>query len=612
MIGKQKYFVFKLSLFLLMGLILTCCKRQAPFTGLSPANWPADEFTTYSRLQNETSQRKPLGVGRKGMVASTSNALAVHAGLKALQKGGSAVDAVMTTALTQVVLHMGGATSFAGQMNMTFFEASTGKVHVMDAGYATLLEEKEPLTIPPYGKPSGRAVLVPGFMAGVEAAHKKFGRIPFDELFQPAIFLAEEGFDISTQLAAQMEQRRHVITRLPAGQSIFTRENGDLFTAGDHIRQPQVAETLQRISAEGASYMYSGEWAKKFVKAVREEGGKMTLEDLTRYEVLWPSAHQTSYRDYTIYAQPSLIEAFNILELADLRSLGRTSESAESLYKFIKISRISDAIGPQMVGSSLSPEQVNHYLPGIDISWDARMTKESARLIWEAMFRPEWTELEKAAEKDRIKNAESIANLIKDFRIPTKRPDHTAGIVAVDQAGNMAVLVHSVTSAVWGELGIFVDGISVVDPAAFAQHQIARMGPGKHWGGDGRGGPPLVLKDGKPVLGCGSTGAAYIEMLLQGIHDVLEFGLNPKEAAESPKFYKNWPPGLPLRQPVGPGQFPRKILESLISMGIDLEIVDDPSRASLSGTWVAITIDPLTGKIYGGVTPGTNGLAEGY
>ena len=176
----------------------------------------------------------------------------------------------------------------------------------------------------------------------------------------------------------------------------------------------------------------------------------------------------------------------------------------------------------------------------------------------------------------------------------------------------MAAVVHSVTSAVWGEVGIFVDGISIVDPAAFAQQHIKRIGPGRHWADDGGGGPPMVLKDGKPLLGCYSVSAGYIEAMLQGIHNVLEFGMDSKNAAEQPQFRKNWPPGLPLRQPVGKGEFSRELLETVRSLGIDLKIVEDKMKASQGGFWVAVTIDPETGLLKGGLTPGTNGLAEGY
>ncbi|MFC2165977.1 gamma-glutamyltransferase, partial [Acidobacteriota bacterium] len=605
------------SIVCMVMLISTCSKESTPSVDLSPANWSTEEIQRYFELGRVFGKSRPQGTGHSGMVANTSSPFAVHAGLKALQQGGSAVDAVMTTALTQVMMHMGGATSYAGQMSLTYFEAATGKVHVMDAGYATLLEEDDPLTIPPYGTPSGRAVLVPGFMAGVEAAHKRFGKLPFEQLFAPAIYLAEEGFDIPPHMATMLKQREHVVTRLPEGRAIFTKENGDLYSVGDRMYQLEAAKTLKRVAAEGAGYMYGGEWGQKLVNAVRKEGGKMTLDDLQRYKALWPTVMHSSFREYEIYAPARVLETFNLLELADLRTRGRTSESAESLYWFIKISRVADILGPQFVGATLSPEIVERILPGLDMSLDARVTKKSASMIWEAMQGSVWKELELEADKIRMEDAESIKNLIKDFSIRSKKdeesksPNHTAGIVAVDKEGNMAVVVHSVTSAVWGETGIFVDGISVVDPGAFAQKHIKQIGPGKHWQSSG-GGPPMVLKDGKPVLGCGSTGASYLDMMVQGMHNALEFGLDPKTAAEQPMFRKNWPPGVPLRQPVGEGEFTREILEAVRSMGIELEIVEDKANASHGGSWVVIIVDPESGELKGAVTPTNSGIAEGY
>ncbi len=588
-------------------MIATGCSRSS--VDLSPASWPEGEWDRFTELEEVPGTPRPSGRGTQGIIAGTSGALAVHAGLKALEQGGSAADAVMTTVLAQVANHMGGATSYAGQLSMMYFEAATGEVHSMNAGYATLLEEDDPLSIPTYGTPSGRAVMVPGFMAGVEAASERFGKLPFAQLFEPAIYIAERGFNLTASRAGWLRQREHVITRLPEGREIFTGEDGELYSEGDHFRQPQAAATLRRVAAEGAGYMYEGAWGQKLVEAVRREGGKMTMQDLENYEVIWTRPRHTTFRDYEIYGGANLLEAMNILELADLPSWGHPSTSAESLYWLIQISRVAELMGPQLVGTRVPPEVVEKHVPGIDLSLESRVTKEHARLVWDAMREPRWKALRQVARKIQMGDAELIANLVRDFRRrPPTRPDHTAGVIAVDAEGNMAAVVHSVTSAVWGEVGIFVDGISVTDPGGFAQHWMAEVGPGAHLGAGGGGGacPVIVVKQGKPFLGCGSVGAAFYEVTLQSILNVLEFGMNPKEAFASPQFRKNWPPNLPLRQPLGPREFPEALLKAVQQMGVDLEIVRDPTLASHRGTWVGVMVDPATGEMLG------NRLAEGH
>jgi len=603
---------------LLVALLAGCApQHEVPEVDLSPAGWPAEDLARYWELQVRTGTSGPLATGQAGIIAGTSSALAIHAGHEALRQGGSAADAVMTAALAQVTLHMGGATSFAGQIGMLYFDAETGQVHNMNGGYATLLEEDDPMSIPPYGTPSGRAVLVPGFMAGVEAASERFGKLPFAKLFEPAIYLAETGFAIPPRWARYLEQREHVVTRLPEGRALFTKENGELYEAGDHFTQPALAETLRRVVSEGATYMYEGEWGQKLVEAVREEGSKMTLADLEQYEVEWREPRHTTFRDYEIYGSAGLIEAFNLLELADFRSQGHFTESAESLYWLAKILRVSDVLGPQLVGGSTPAEVVRRFFPELNPDMSARVSKDAAAQLWAAMHDPRWGELEAVAHEIHLESAEVIANLIRDFRLRPRtpaRPNHTAGVVAVDAEGNMAAIVHSVTSAVWGELGVFVDGVSVVDPGAFAQDAIAKVGPGNHLGSrDGVSGcPVLVVRDGRPVLGCGSVGAGYYDATVQAVLSVLEFGMDPRTAAEQPQFRKNWPPNVPLRQPIGEGQFTRAILEAVRDMGIDLEIVTELAQASPGGSWVAVVGNPETGKLWGGLTKGGNGWAEGH
>src|SRR5262245_10367464 len=124
------------------------------------------------------SQQPPLAEGRNGVVVGTTGPAAVHAGLEALKKGGSAADAALTTALAQVVECGGAYVSHAGIFAMVYFDAATSKTYYLNACYNTALDEKDPTTIPGRGKPSGRTALVPGFMAGVQAAHDRFGKLP--------------------------------------------------------------------------------------------------------------------------------------------------------------------------------------------------------------------------------------------------------------------------------------------------------------------------------------------------------------------------------------------------------------------------------------------------
>ena len=230
-------------------------------------------------------------------VVSTTGPVAIRAGVDAMRRGGTAADAVLTTALAQIVLAGGSWISYAGRMTMVYYEAETGSVYSMNACYDAPLEEDDPLSIPRQGTPSGRTVLVPGFMAGVQKMHDRLGSLPFEDLFVPAIKLAQEGFVLDHGMGHLIRNRENVLRRLRDTRVIFVKESGELYKAGDLFRQPVLAKTLRQVAEHGAAYMYTGAWAKHFVEVVQSEGGKITLADLERYEVRWGQPLRTRFRE---------------------------------------------------------------------------------------------------------------------------------------------------------------------------------------------------------------------------------------------------------------------------------------------------------------------------
>src|SRR5262249_37283776 len=166
----------------------------------------------------------------------TTGPAAVHAGLEVLKNGGSAADAAMTTALAQVVECGGAYVSHAGIFAMVYFDAATSKTYYLNACYSTAVDEKDPTTIPGRGKPSGRTALVPGFMAGVQAAHDRFGKLPRAKVFEPAIDMADKGQRISPMLGRFIKTRQAVLSRLPETKKIFTKPDGAWYAEGELFR----------------------------------------------------------------------------------------------------------------------------------------------------------------------------------------------------------------------------------------------------------------------------------------------------------------------------------------------------------------------------------------
>src|SRR5215475_12465982 len=127
--------------------------RQSSGGKMSPEAWPPGELEKYWRLQRDYQRPHPAVESTKGMVAVTHDAISARIGLEALQQGGSAADAALATSLAQIALDAGAVTSYAGILTMVYYDSASKKVYSLNASYNTVLEEKDPLTIPVGGKP---------------------------------------------------------------------------------------------------------------------------------------------------------------------------------------------------------------------------------------------------------------------------------------------------------------------------------------------------------------------------------------------------------------------------------------------------------------------------
>jgi gamma-glutamyltranspeptidase/glutathione hydrolase len=549
------------------------------------------------------------------MVIGTTGAPAVRAGLEVLREGGSAVDAALTTALAQIALAAGSWVSYAGFMTFIHFDASTGRVDAMNAGFNTVRNETDPLTIPPMGTPSGRTALVPGFMAGVEAAHGKFGRLPFQRLFAPAIRFAEAGIPVDRALGSMIAMRKDVLGRLPEAKRIFTNTNGEFYREGDRLVQSELAATLRAVATQGAAYMYRGPWAERLVALVQRDGGKMTLEDLASYQVIWSSPVRTKLREYELYATGlpnvggmSTLEALNLIDAANLRGKPHYSQSAASLYTLMEITRASTVFGPVAMGGA-PPELLARYFPGLELKPGALLTTEGAQKAWAALSGPGWRAMDSALRaRNAGENSEVVEGILKSVRRP---PTHSDAVVAIDSAGNMVALVHTINTVTWGTTGIFVDGISIPDPATFQQLAIKAVGPGNRV--PEQTNPLLVLRDGWPYLASSSIGSGLFQTTVQSLHNVMDFGMDPQKAADTAQFLKNeWLPKESHIITVPPGAFRAAMLDSVQAMGQPVREVPAAGQGLLRGYWVGIRRDPGTGVLRGGRSPILNGSIEAY
>src|SRR5262249_20559237 len=436
------------------------------------------------------------------------------------------------------IVHVGGSyVSFAGPMMLVYFDSQSGKVHYLDAEYATPLQEKDPRSIPSRG---GGTALVPGFMGGVQAAHDRFGKLPLKRLFEPAIAMADKCEIVSPVMEWWIDSKKSVLSRYPETKRIFANPSGKFLVTGDLFRQPQLAETLRKVAAHGAPYSYTGDWGRKFVAVVQREGGKITLEDMNRYHAIWREPLQTSYREFAVFTPTAwgavnMIQALNLLELANLKQSGLYTTSAPSLFSLMEISAC------QSLRRELSTAML--------------LSKTNAAEIWQQIVNRTWRGLPKGMQQAAVVSP------------------HTDGLVVVDQWGNMAVMNHTINSMLWGKTGLFVDGISIPDSASFQGDEMAKVGPGNRLA---TGMCPLIVcRDSKPFLGSAATGGGSHAKTLQMLANILDFGMDPQTSVDTPTFV-GWGAGQVERN-----MFEPAVLAGLRKMGLRVEIIS-PKQAAIS------------------------------
>ena len=514
---------------------------------LAPSAWPPDDLEYYSALQRTNLRDHPPAIGRKGMVVGTTGALAIRSGVEALHQGGTAVDAAMTTALAQITLHAGAAVCFAGSMSLVNYEANTGELHYLNGAWDVPHGQASGYDIPSCGTPSGRQVLVHGFMAAVEAAHSRFGELPFEALFGPAIYFAEEGFEVDRILGWAIGADLDVITRFESGREIFLKPDGRPYRTGDWFRQPRLAETLTRVSKEGATYMYQGEWANRLVEAVQEQGGRLTTADLQAYEPMWLAPMRFEMDGFSIHAPnypgyggAYLRPAIESLDVDEMSLTGHYTVSEDSLAAMLRAVELGFGYDAKILGRDGS---------------------------------------------------------------------HSSGVVAVDERGNVAAVVHTINTWNWGATGIFVDGISISDVGCWAQRSITDAGPGGRMPTSEN--PLIVTHEGVPVAASSAIGTGLMPATLFSLINVLVYGMNPHQAVATPTFLQ---PGFGTEDMIHRamvGDFSAALFDAVRNRGF---IIDEiplwayPDSAE-PGWWIGITIDPKNGVLSGATHDDWNGIA---
>ncbi|HEV3145240.1 MAG TPA: gamma-glutamyltransferase, partial [Gemmataceae bacterium] len=276
------------------------------------------------------SAAEPTVEARNGMVASVSPE-ASDAGVDILRKGGNAVDAAVATAFALTVTYpQAGNIGGGGFMLVYPTKAAPTVIEYRETAPAAATVD---MFVKQTNTYQHNVVGVPGTVRGLALAHERFGKLPWKDLVQPAIRLAEGGFQIDSSLAKSLNDILLKPEGFPELVRVYGKSGGkEKWQAGDKLVQPDLAKTLRLIAENGADAFYTGPIADQIVAEMKSGGGLITKDDLAHYQAHERKPIHGTYRGYDIYAPPlpssggiCLTEMLNILENFDLRNEGRFS-----------------------------------------------------------------------------------------------------------------------------------------------------------------------------------------------------------------------------------------------------------------------------------------------
>ncbi|MGB7583297.1 MAG: gamma-glutamyltransferase [Terriglobales bacterium] len=554
---------------------------------------------------------------RHAIVVSVDE-LASKAGAEIMQAGGNAVDAGVATGFALAVVDpQAGNLGGGGFMLIRMADGSTHFIDYREkapaAATANMYLDAQGNVIEDASVIGYKAIGVPGSVAGMVYAEKKYGKLTLKQVMAPAIKLAREGFALTWQEARDL-RNDNSLAKFPDSLRIFQRD-GKYYEEGEIFRQPELARTLARI-ADKPDDFYHGAIARELAGFIQKGGGLITAEDLDKYEVKEREPMRGSYRGYEIISAPppsaggtTLIEILNILEGYDLGKLG--DRSSQSIHLTVEAFRRAYFDKAEFMGdpdfSKIPVAQLidKKYAAAWRESIDPAHATPSKDLKRPAIF----SELEQYARG----NPQPLA---------VREPEHTTHYSVVDVAGDAVAVTTTLNDSFGsrvtaGNLGFllndemddFAAKQGVANLYGLIQGPANAVGPGKRPLSSMT--PTLVLKNGQLFLVLGSPGGARIITTVANIlMGVVDYGMNIQEAVNAPRFHHQW---LPDRVSVEQWFSPDTV-KALEQMGHKIEI-GETIKGDRTPYWSdgeCIAIDPATGERLGASDGRNNGRPAGY
>ncbi|WP_274424368.1 gamma-glutamyltransferase [Chelativorans sp. YIM 93263] len=546
-------------------------------------------------------QENALVEAERQMVAA-ANPLAAEAGLEVLREGGSAADALVTV---QTVLGLvePQSSGLGGGAFLVWYDAESGEITTFDGRETAPMAASPELFLDESGEPmgffeavvGGRSVGTPGVVRLMEEFHERHGNLDWESLFQPAIDLATDGFEVSPRLHMLIEEDRGRLDQEAAAREYFYDESGEPLATGTLLKNPEYADTLQAIAQGGADAFYTGEVAEKIVAAVQgheENPGLLSLEDLAAYEVKERPAVCAPYRDRDVCGMgPPSSGALTVGQILgmvshfDLATLG--PDDPESWRVIGDATRLAFADRGLYMADSDFVSMPKGLLNQDYLETRAALIRRQTALPDEEVKAgtPPWDKAE--------------------LRVPgieLEQPS-TSHFVIVDEAGNIA----SITTTIENGFGSrqmaagFLLNNELTDfsfsPESDGEAVANRVEPGKRPRSSMS--PTIILNDGAPEYALGSPGGSnIIPYVANTIIALIDWDMNIQEAISLPHLTNRFG-----TYHLEAGTSAEDFADDLQALGFETEITD--LNSGLHG--VAFTPDGLEGA----ADPRREGVAVG-
>ncbi len=539
----------------------------------------------------------------QGMVVS-AHSLASEAGINILQKGGNAVDAAVATAFAISVVEPFSA-GIGGGGFLLLRSAQTGEIKALDfREWAPRLARRN-MFLDSQGKPrldasknGYLAVGVPGTVAGLYEVHRRYGKISWSEVIEPAIKLADRGFAVSEFFILEIQKHEKQILNNPATKAIFTR-NGKAYNSGELLIQTDLANTLKSIAKDPQNF-YTGNIAKAIAADMAKNNGIITLEDLKSYRPTWRSPLCDNFRQYRICSMPPpssggvhLLEILHIIGNTDIKSWGRYNP--DTLHLMIEAMRIAYADRSQYLG-------------------DPKFVQVPVNALTNAkygQYRHQQIDMKKAAPFQKLQPVD--AETLKRFS-PGKESTDTSHLTVVDNQKN----VVSLTFTINGRFGasVTVPGTGILLNNEMDDFAIAPNVPNLFGlvGGDANSIAPgkiplssmtpiIVTENDKLRLAGGSPGGStIITTMVQIILNILVDNMDAKAAVKAPRLHHQW---LPDKLLVEKNGFDAATLTELRRRGHEIVEMKSWGNANV----IVVTSD---GVLEGAADPRGEGKSIGF